>query len=69
MDIDRGSDVRIASIAKVREEIVDENPDGAPADHEPGELPEDGDEKEEPVDSGIDKLLDAAEKDNNSDEE
>ena len=36
MDIDKDSDVRIASIAKVREEIIDEGADGeAPADHDP----------------------------------
>ncbi|MBR6230198.1 MAG: DNA gyrase subunit A [Eubacterium sp.] len=46
MDIDTDSDVRIASIAKVREDIIDDNPDGAPADHEPGEIPE-TDEKRE----------------------
>ncbi|MEE3467745.1 MAG: DNA gyrase subunit A [Eubacterium sp.] len=63
MDIDRNSDVRIASIAKVREDIVDDNPDGAPADYEPGQAPTGS------VDSGIDKLLDAAEKDAAEDEE
>ena len=47
MDIDRDSDVRIASIAKVREEIIDENPDGAPADYEPGERATDETKKEE----------------------
>ena len=67
MDIDRDSDVRIASIAKVREDIVDDtlpSEGGAPADHEPGEAP-----AEATVDAGIDKLLDAAEKDKDSDEE
>ena len=65
MDIDRNSDVRIASIAKVREEIVDDNPDGAPADYVPEDLPESPDESEKTVsvDKGIDKLLDAANKD------
>jgi DNA gyrase subunit A len=44
MDIDRKSDVRIASIAKVREDIVDDSlpsEGGAPADYEPGQAPTD----------------------------
>ena len=40
MNIDRDSDVRIASIAKVREEIVDDNLKEAPADYNPEDRPE-----------------------------
>ncbi len=67
MDIDRKSDVKIASIAKVREEIVDDSlpsEGGAPADYNPGDIPT----VAESVDKGIDKLLDAAEKDKESEE-
>ncbi len=69
MDIDRKSDVKIASIAKVREEITDDSlpsEGGAPADYNPGDIPTVRD-SEESVDAGIDKLLDAAEKDSDSD--
>ena len=70
MDIDRKSDVKIASIAKVREEIVDDSlpsEGGAPADYNPGEIPT-AEDSEKTVDAGIDKLLDAAEKDADSEE-
>ena len=69
MDIDRESDVKIASIAKVREEIIDDtlpSEGGAPADYNPGDIPAENN-SEETVDKGIDKLLDAAKEDEGSD--